>query len=198
MPKGIPLTDEELHRRRHEIFASSVHLFIEKGFSETSMREIAEAAGMGKSSLYNYFKSKDEILLWEIEDALLELTAAVQEIARQPLPVSERLRQVMQMHLDLTLHELPGNWIYSCKLAASLMAPWLRCNMSACTHPEAQASLIITPMSKILCRLWRFMACNYPSAVIIMTVGNRCAPIIPLLCIYRHYVNIRFDTLLSN
>jgi len=100
MPKGIPLTEEELDRRRHEIFGATVHLFFENGFRETSMREIAKAAGMGKSSLYDYFKSKDEILLWAVEDEILDLTVAAKEIVSQPTPAIERLRQVMKIHLD--------------------------------------------------------------------------------------------------
>jgi AcrR family transcriptional regulator len=103
MPKGIPLTEEELDRRRHEIVAKTVNLFIEKGFRETSMREIAKAAEMGKSSLYDYFKTKDEILLWAIEDEILDLTVAVQKIVAQPIPAIERLQQVMQRHLEYLL-----------------------------------------------------------------------------------------------
>lgn len=100
MPKGIPLTEEEMLRRRHEIFNASVNLFLTKGFRETSMREIAESANMGKSSLYDYFKTKDAILLWAVEDELLDLTAAAKEIACQPLPAIEKLRQVMKKHLE--------------------------------------------------------------------------------------------------
>jgi AcrR family transcriptional regulator len=100
MPKGIPLTEEELERRRREIFAKTVHLFIENGFRETSMREIAETAGMGKSSLYDYFKTKDDILLWAMEDEILDLTKTAQEIANQPIPAIERLRRIMQKHLE--------------------------------------------------------------------------------------------------
>jgi len=103
MPKGIPLTDEELDRRRHAIFAASVNLFLENGFGETSMREIAAAAGMGKSSLYDYFKTKDEILLWGVEDGIFELSASAREIANQPLPAIVRLRQVMEKHLAFLL-----------------------------------------------------------------------------------------------
>ena len=33
MPKGIPLTEEELSRRRREIFTAAMHLFVEKGFN---------------------------------------------------------------------------------------------------------------------------------------------------------------------
>lgn len=100
MPKGIPLTEEELLRRRHEIFNASVNLFLTKGFRETSMREIAESANMGKSSLYDYFKTKDDILLWAMEDELFDLTLAAREISCQPLPAIEKLRQVMKKHLE--------------------------------------------------------------------------------------------------
>ena len=103
MPKGIPLTDEELNRRRHEILANSVDLFFEKGFRETSMRQIAQAAGMGKSSLYDYFKTKDEILVWAVEDEVEDLTTAAREIVAQPLPAVDRLRQVMQFHLNFLI-----------------------------------------------------------------------------------------------
>jgi AcrR family transcriptional regulator len=100
MPKGIPLTEEEMLRRRHEIFNASVNLFLTKGFRETSMREIAESANMGKSSLYDYFKTKDDILLWAVEDELFDLTTAAREIACQPLPAIDKLRQVMKKHLE--------------------------------------------------------------------------------------------------
>jgi AcrR family transcriptional regulator len=103
MPKGVPMTEEELNRRRHEIFGASVGLFLDKGFRETSMREIAEAAGMGKSSLYDYFKTKDEILLWAVEDELMDLAVAARKIADQPLPADERLRQVMKKHLEFLI-----------------------------------------------------------------------------------------------
>jgi AcrR family transcriptional regulator len=100
MPKGIPLTEEEQSNRRHEIFHKLVHIFLKKGFQETSMREIAEAAGLGKSTLYDYFKTKDEILIYFFEDQLNDLTEAVQKIASLNIPADERLRQVMKIHLE--------------------------------------------------------------------------------------------------
>ncbi|MFN2151764.1 MAG: TetR/AcrR family transcriptional regulator [Anaerolineales bacterium] len=99
MPKGIPLTEEEQFRRRKEIFDASVHLFLDKGFNETSMREIAKAAGVGKSTLYDYFNSKDEILISYFEDEIQKITARAQQINQQDLSVSEKLRQIMEMHL---------------------------------------------------------------------------------------------------
>jgi AcrR family transcriptional regulator len=100
MPKGTPLTEEEQTRRRREIFDAAVHLFLEKGFNETSMREIAEAAGAGKSTLYDYFSSKDEILLSVVEEELNNLTRHAQVIAREPIATQEKLRQVIFAYMD--------------------------------------------------------------------------------------------------
>jgi len=99
MPKGIPLTEEEQAKRRHEIFHQVVNVFLKKGFQETSMREIAETAGLGKSTLYDYFQTKDEILVYFFEDQLGDLTAEAQRIAMQNLSADKRLRQVMETYL---------------------------------------------------------------------------------------------------
>ncbi|MEW6030673.1 MAG: TetR/AcrR family transcriptional regulator [Chloroflexota bacterium] len=100
MPKGIPLTEEEQAKRRREIFDASVSIFLKKGFQETTMREIAEVAGMGKSSLYDYFKTKDEILVFVFEEELNDLTSRAQSIALQNVSADKRLRQIMEMHLE--------------------------------------------------------------------------------------------------
>lgn len=100
MPKGIPLTEEEQAKRRHEIFHQVVNVFLKKGFQETSMREIAEAAGLGKSTLYDYFKTKDEILVYYFEDQINDLAEEAQKIAMQNQSADSRLRQITQMHME--------------------------------------------------------------------------------------------------
>lgn len=100
MPKGIRLTDEEQAKRRHEIFHQVANVFLKKGFQETSMREIAEAAGLGKSTLYDYFRTKDEILVYYFEDQLNDLTAEAQQIAMQNKSADKRLREITQMHME--------------------------------------------------------------------------------------------------
>ncbi len=114
MPKGTPLTEEELSNRRREIFNAAVHLFLEKGFQETSMREVAEAAGMGKSSLYDYFKTKEEILVFVMEEQTSRLTQAAQAIASAAIPPDARLRQIM----ELDLHYLQANTNLLTRLSA--------------------------------------------------------------------------------
>ncbi len=48
---------------KEAIIRESTRLFLANGFRGTSVKEITEAAGIGRGTLYWYFKSKDEILI---------------------------------------------------------------------------------------------------------------------------------------
>ncbi|WP_225860281.1 MULTISPECIES: TetR/AcrR family transcriptional regulator [Chitinophaga] len=65
-----------MSNKRTQILLTAQKLFQEKGLGMATMEDVARAAGMGKSSLYYYFKSKEEIfnavLETEINEILLE------------------------------------------------------------------------------------------------------------------------------
>jgi len=103
MPKGIPLTEDELTRRRHEICNIAMGLFVEKGFLETSMREIAEAARVGKSTLYDYFPSKDEIMIAFVIEEVRHMKAEAEAIIAQDLSVTEKFHHILRHHLETML-----------------------------------------------------------------------------------------------
>jgi len=48
-------------RTRQTILDTAYKLFLEQGYSATSMRQIAESAGLALGGIYNHFASKDEI-----------------------------------------------------------------------------------------------------------------------------------------
>jgi len=49
-------------KRHEQIVNAAAQFFCEKGYHSTSMREIAAAAGMNMSSIYQYISTKDDIL----------------------------------------------------------------------------------------------------------------------------------------
>jgi len=104
MPKGIPLTEKEIDRRRHEIFHSSVVLILKQGFAGTSMQEIARAAGVGKSTLYDYFPTKDHVLLFVFEEELDNLQEQAEGMAAQDSPVEEKLIRILEAQLEYLLN----------------------------------------------------------------------------------------------
>ncbi|MFI5093692.1 MAG: TetR/AcrR family transcriptional regulator [Candidatus Acidiferrum sp.] len=73
---------------RERLFRASLDLFARKGFNETTVEDITEAADVGKGTFFNYFPSKDHILLAFGEMQLAKLEAAVKEArgSREPMP----------------------------------------------------------------------------------------------------------------
>jgi AcrR family transcriptional regulator len=61
------IRQQKKERTRNEILAAAKQLFIEKGYDEVAMTDIAQAALVGTGTLYNYFKSKDEIFMAAVD-----------------------------------------------------------------------------------------------------------------------------------
>ena len=73
---------------RERLFNAALKLFAEKGFAETTVADITNAADVGKGTFFNYFPSKDHILLAFGEMQLGKLQEAI-NIARktnEPMP----------------------------------------------------------------------------------------------------------------
>ncbi len=51
-----------MHKTKEKIFDIAIKLFSLKGYDNTSIRDITNAVGISKSSLYNHFSNKKEIL----------------------------------------------------------------------------------------------------------------------------------------
>ena len=76
---------------RERLFRAALTLFGKKGFAETTIEDITDAADVGKGTFFNYFPSKDHILLAFGEMQLGKLEAAVGEARRTNEPMSRFL-----------------------------------------------------------------------------------------------------------
>ncbi|MFD1402909.1 TetR/AcrR family transcriptional regulator [Robinsoniella peoriensis] len=102
MAKGLTLTKEQILQRQNEIASIALSFFNKKGFQKTSMREIAEAAGMGKSSLYDFFTAKDEIVVFIVEEKMKNLLQDTRNIITLNLSPTSCLKKLMEMNLTYT------------------------------------------------------------------------------------------------
>jgi len=64
------LREKKKSERKDRIFSAAVDLFNEKGFSNTSMQDIADNANLAVGTLYNYFPSKNDLLLDIMQDEM--------------------------------------------------------------------------------------------------------------------------------
>src|SRR5207245_8821186 len=75
--------------RRTQILAAAAVVFARKGFDRATVTEIARAAGLAEGSIYNYFRSKEELLVYIPSQLAQPVLAALLEQAPMPRPVEE-------------------------------------------------------------------------------------------------------------
>jgi AcrR family transcriptional regulator len=63
-------TPPDTSTTRARVRQAALELFGEKGYDGASMSELAERVGVAKPSLYNYYRSKDDLLLDLVEEGL--------------------------------------------------------------------------------------------------------------------------------
>ena len=86
---------ERLAGRRGAVLAAARDQFALRGFESTTMRDIADAAGLTASNLYRYFKSKDSMIIEILGDFSDRLLAAYKEVLGTGTTVIETLDALM-------------------------------------------------------------------------------------------------------
>ena len=83
---------------RERLFRSALGLFASKGYMQTTVEDITEAADVGKGTFFNYFPSKEHILMAFAEMQLTRLEAVVRQAEQSNLPMRDVMRTlVMRM-----------------------------------------------------------------------------------------------------
>ncbi len=101
-------------RTRHTIALTALRLFLENGYDETTVEDIATCADISHRTFFRYFSSKDDVLFDDREQLLLQLQALFdQRPVEEPLVLAVRAsvlglaaifveqREVMIMRLKL-------------------------------------------------------------------------------------------------
>ncbi|MCR5322290.1 MAG: TetR/AcrR family transcriptional regulator [Lachnospiraceae bacterium] len=121
MPKGSP---ELTEARRTEIMDACRQLYETMTFKEVNLKEIGEVTSFTRTSIYNYFESKEEIFLGLFEDEYIKWTIDLQKIidggahSRDKLAkkLAESLgrRKLMLKLLSVNLYDMEENSRMEC------------------------------------------------------------------------------------
>ena len=77
--------------KKQAIVQAALRLFKDKGFKETSIKSIAEAAEVSPVSIYNYFGSKDNLVALCVNDLFEEITQQAEDILNSDLDFKTKL-----------------------------------------------------------------------------------------------------------
>ncbi len=92
MSGGRPTSDRILEK--------SLDLFSSKGYDATSVREICEAAGITKPTLYHFYGSKEGVYRALVEDALEGFQAEIVRTVEGKASARDRLTRVARLYCE--------------------------------------------------------------------------------------------------
>ena len=93
-------------KREREIIEAAAEIFHRKGYSETSVQDIADAVGILKGSLYYYIDSKEDLLFRMLLEVHEDAKGIVEETAALDAPPLERLRVYVRRHVEYNANNL--------------------------------------------------------------------------------------------
>ena len=122
MPKGSP---ELTQARRTEIMEACKGLYEQMTFKEVNLKEIGKVTSFTRTSIYNYFESKEEIFLAIFEDEYIKWTLDLQKmIDDEKIDTREKLakklsdslgkRKLMLKLLSVNLYDMEENSRIEC------------------------------------------------------------------------------------
>ncbi len=89
--------------KREIILKTAASLFRSKGYSATSMRDLAKAVGMEAASLYNHIKSKQEILAALLLDAANSFMDGMERIENEDIKPLEKIERLISLHIRIAV-----------------------------------------------------------------------------------------------
>lgn len=96
-----------------KILRVAAKLINQKGFKGASLQKIANEVGLHKSSLFHYFKNKEELILRIIEKSIDEVNISLEEIANDhELGPEEKFKKAIDNHLILLVKYIYNVNIY--------------------------------------------------------------------------------------
>ena len=86
------------------IIEAARQIFIEKGYNEANMTDIAQRAGINRPALHYYFRTKERMLEAVYEDIVRSfIPKVVQLLTDKDTPLFERMEKVVDIYYDILL-----------------------------------------------------------------------------------------------
>lgn len=92
-------------KRQHLVEAAAA-VFAEKGFTSTRVADIAERAGIGKGTVYEYFTSKEELLFAVFEWIDSRVSTRVEAVLAEEISGHEKLLRLLQLGADVVTEQV--------------------------------------------------------------------------------------------
>ena len=99
--------------QREKIISAASRLMSEMGYKGTSCQEISDLVGIHKTTIFHYFKNKEELLLSVLNIGIEEITRELEQILKDPnLSPKEKLKRAIFAHVDSLVKHIDNVTVY--------------------------------------------------------------------------------------
>ena len=116
------VTAEKKQETRRRIVECARKLFNDKGFEQTTTRDIAEAAGIAAGTMFNYFPTKEALAVTIVDEALDEARTEFEGRLRD----DETLDEALFAHVAVGLRHLAPHRNYVGEVLETALSPFAR------------------------------------------------------------------------
>ena len=116
---------------RRELELISLRLFTDQGYEETTIEQIAQAAGVNRRTFFNYFPSKTAVLWYQFEDELNAIRSGLATM-EDDVPLMDAIR-----HVVVTVNRYSAEDVPELRARMNLIGSVPALQESAATHYQA-------------------------------------------------------------
>jgi len=100
------MENEQEQGRKAAIREAATKVISQKGFFQTRPKEVAKEAGISVGTIYNYYESKQEILLDIFHEEFADRRDLYEELSSGDLPLIDQIKMILERHFSrLTNHK---------------------------------------------------------------------------------------------
>jgi AcrR family transcriptional regulator len=93
--------------KRQAILSTALEVFGEHGFTSTTVKDIADRAGVAPGSIYTYFQDKEDLFRATVERGWRELLDEIESLKRTPQEPAVSLRRLIDVGMNLLKKACP-------------------------------------------------------------------------------------------
>lgn len=97
MEKAMSGDQTETEQR---IFNAAQLLFLQKGMSDTTMQDIADKAGISRTALHYYFRSKDRLFEKSLNNFISNIMPEVDTTLKKDIPLTDKIVEICNHYFD--------------------------------------------------------------------------------------------------
>ena len=98
--------------RWQQILAGAAEVFRTKGYAESTLRDVAEAVGIDRASVYYYVRGKEELLVELVRGPLTDIEKRINTIMASGASPEDKLRDAIVSHLDSYEQGWPESFVF--------------------------------------------------------------------------------------